>query len=131
MDAKEYLNQYETSQRKLKTLQQEIKYESEKLKGFSSELHSDDKSISLIKSHIYKLKCLEEEHEIICNDVLSKVRLVPDTKGVILYKRYIELTKWEDIAEQLSYSEKNVYHIHSQALDYLQNMLDKEAPDQI
>lgn len=44
----------------------------------------------------------------------------------ILSLRYIQLMKWEKIAEETGYSEQRIYEIHGEALRYLGRIIEKQ-----
>jgi len=53
---------------------------------------------------------LQWEMESIINSVEK------DEQRLVLYERYINLKKWEEIAEENTYSEKHVFKLHGAAL---------------
>ena len=57
-------------------------------------------------------------------DVINRVS--PGVKGAILYERYIHLAKWGDIAELLTYSISNVFKLHGQALEEVEEIINHE-----
>ena len=67
----------------------------------------------------------EENALAIKEEVEDMINSIPTgIKGVVLYERYINLTKWEDVAELLHYSLPGIYRIHSQALEIVEKKLE-------
>ena len=44
-------------------------------------------------------------------------RVANDTHRVLLLQRYINFRRWPEIAEDMHYSERNIYHLHGKALE--------------
>ena len=131
MDAKEYLQQYSESQRRVKLLRKEYDSITELIKSvcpspYYDKLFKDDIRLIKAKVNARKMKELEAEQQKICDEVLSVIKRIPGVKGQILRERYIDLMLWEDIADRECYSIKNVYYLHSHALEEVQNILDSD-----
>ena len=69
----------------------------------------------------------EEEAQAIKEQVEDTINsLPPGMSGVVLYERYINLSKWEDIAKLLHYSLRGILKIHGQALIEVDTLIQKE-----
>lgn len=53
----------------------------------------------------------------IMQDVEAVIELLPQKEKEVLRLRYINGLKWEQIAEKLKYTDRNVYLLHKAALD--------------
>lgn len=127
MTAKEYLNRVRKQNlivRQVKKELVEVKSDiltlqaanlSEKVSG-TKESDLADKYIKLEK---YLSKVVEEMDRLIDMRVEAKsmIAMLPDSRQrAILYSRYINCQKWEDIASDTDLSWKSVFRIHKKAL---------------
>ena len=127
MTAKEYLNRVRKQNlivRQVKKELVEVKSDiltlqaaslSEKVSG-TKESDLADKYIKLEK---YLSKVVEEMDKLIDMRVEAKsmIAMLPDSRQrAILYARYINCQKWEDIASDTDLSWKSVFRIHKKAL---------------
>ena len=56
-----------------------------------------------------------------CAKVVNAVNTVEDPdEHAVLSLRYVNCKRWEDIADQLGYSEIRMYQIHDKALESIQ-----------
>ncbi len=53
----------------------------------------------------------------IMQDVEAVIEMLPQKEKEVLRLRYINGLKWEQIAEKLKYTDRNVYLLHKAALD--------------
>ena len=129
MTAKEYLKQYEYAHKKAERLREE--YESELLKidtvrslsdndgmphGTNISKPTEDKAIRLADKAL-KWKQAELDAIEIRQEVFDTIWDIPDIEGDVLYQRYINLRKWEEICVLLHYSWKGIHLIHRRALN--------------
>lgn len=129
MTAKEYLKQYEYAHKKAERLREE--YESELLKidtvrslsdndgmphGTNISKPTEDKAIRLADKAL-KWKQAELDAIEIRQEVFDTIWDIPDVEGDVLYQRYINLRKWEEICVLLHYSWKGIHLIHRRALN--------------
>lgn len=135
MTAKEYLRQYAYAQRRADIFREE--YEAETLKvdairslsdndgmphGTNISKPTEDKAIRLADK---ALKWREAELEAleVRQMVFETIIIVPDIEGKVLYERYIQLRKWEEICVRLNYSWKGIHLIHRRALNIVDGII--------
>lgn len=125
MIAKEYLSQYRNKKLEAKRLKDEIKelealseYVSPRLSaggiGISDKVGNSAAKIADKKRELEHLidKALELMDEIeACINRVENPRL-----RYILFERYISCRKWEDIAEELNYTVRQIHRLHGRAL---------------
>ena len=128
MKAKEYLKQYEYANRKALRLKAEYEAELELVDSVRSTLGGDgmphgsgisktveDRAIRLsdkaAKWKIAELDAIEKRQE-----VFELIHDIDGTEGEILYERYINLRKWEDICVIIHMSWKHTHRLHARAL---------------
>lgn len=139
MKAKDFLKQYEYAVMKAKRCHEQYAEAMEKMDTIRSSLDTDgmphgsgvtkrtqDLVERLVDAGGRYLKAEEEALSIKeeVEDVINRVS--PGVKGAILYERYIHLSKWEDIAELLTYSISNVFKLHGQALEEVEEIINHE-----
>ena len=65
-----------------------------------------------------------EEYMMKRDEVLRTVSKLKDQSEIdVLYKRYFQFMKWEEIAEDMCYTERYIYNIHGNALQHLQEFI--------
>ena len=135
MIAKEYLRQYEYADRRVRRL--EAEYEQEMLMvdairsasdndgmphGNSISKPTEDRAIRLADRKLRlvqaRLDALEVRQEIF--DLINDIEGV---EGDVLYQRYINLHKWEEICVMLHYSWQGIHLIHRRALAIVESRL--------
>lgn len=139
MTAKEYLKQYESAVMKAKRCREQYVEAMEKLDTIRSSLDTDgmphgtgvtkrtEELVEKFAEAGKKYLDAEERALAIKEEVESVINMVsPGVKGAILYERYIHLAKWEDIAELLTYSISNVFKLHGQALEEVEEIINHE-----
>jgi len=125
---KEFLLQYRTIQSKITDLEQqkeavEIAYKSAKALQYSDMPKGGNKESDL-SDYIVKIEQLQElidektlELQMKKFEIETCIASVPDgVESLLLRKRYLELKKWDVICEEMEYSERQIYYIHSRAL---------------
>ena len=135
MTAKEYLRQYEYADRRVRRL--EAEYEQEMLMvdairsasdndgmphGNNISKPTEDRAIRLADRKLRlvqaRLDALEVRQEIF--DLINDIEGV---EGDVLYQRYINLHKWEEICVMLHYSWQGIHLIHRRALAIVESRL--------
>ena len=128
MTAKEYLKQYEYAVKRIQRLEEE--YEAEQLlidavrslsdndgmphgSGVSKPTDNQagrlaDKKLRIIQA---RLDAIEVKQEL-----FDFVDSIEGDEGEVLFRRYISLEFWKDIASEMKYSERAIYKIHQRAL---------------
>ena len=135
MTAKEYLKQYEYAQRKADRLREE--YETELMKvdavrslsdndgmphGSNISKPTEDKAIRLADKAL-RWKQAELDAIEIRQEVFDTIWNIPDIEGDVLYQRYINLRKWEEICVMLHYSWKGIHLVHRRALNLVDELI--------
>lgn len=136
MTAKEFLKQYEDLNRKALRLKHEYETELEKIDAIGSTLSNDagmphgsgvsrrteDKAIRLADK---ALKWKEAELDAIAKrqEVFEVIYDIKGIEGEVLYERYINLRKWEEICVLVHYSWQGVHKVHRRALFIVESRL--------
>ena len=129
MTAKEYLRQYEYADIRARRCKAEYETELEKIDAIGSTLSHDagmphgtgvsrkteDKAIRLADKAM-KWKEAELDAIMIRQEVFELIHDIDGTEGEILYERYINLRKWEDICVIIHMSWKHTHRLHARAL---------------
>lgn len=135
MTAKEYLKQYEYAQKKANRFREE--YETELLKvdavrslsdndgmphGSGISKPTENKAIRLADKAL-RWKQAELDAIEIRQEVFETIADIPDIEGDVLYQRYINLRKWEEICVLLHYSWKGIHLVHKRALNIVDGLI--------
>ena len=56
-------------------------------------------------------------------EVYDVIDGIPDIEGRVLYERYINFHKWEEICILLHYSWNGIHHVHRRALEAVEMVL--------
>ena len=135
MDPRDFLKQYETAENAAKQIRAEYEKELEQVDSIRSALGGDglprsgtvSKSVERqalrLAEKAEELKTAEIEALRIRQRVYSVVAQVPDEVGAVLYERYINLEKIEQIAETVNYSERHVYNLIQKGLDVVDQII--------
>ena len=134
MTAREYLEQYRHAELLLERVREEYRKELETTDSIRSALdNSGVPSGQASKQVEVRAMRLAEKAERLAKaetDALSMRQKVFDLitniegiKGKILYERYINLKKWEDVAEAVCYEERHTRRLHDDALRIVEHVL--------
>lgn len=135
MTAKEYLKQYEEAERRVYYLRAAYERERKQIDLIRSPLGSDGtprgSGISnTVEDRVLRLiekaeKLIEAQYEAVRieQDVLGVIMQVPGEKGSVLYERYINLKRWEDVADIMHYSLRQIHNLHKEALQIVQRCI--------
>ena len=135
MTAKEYLKQYEYAVDRVRRYEEEYQNELTLIDAVRSVSDNDgmphgsgiskptenkairlaDKSLRLVDA---RLKAIEIRQEI-----FDLVDSIDGIEGDVLYQRYINLHKWEEICVMLHYSWQGIHLIHRRALAIVESRL--------
>ena len=140
MKAKEYLRQYEDLNRKALRYKSEYETESEKIDAIGSTLSSDagmphgtgisrrteDKVIRLADAAL-KWKTAELEAIGKRQEIFDLIAGISGVEGDILYERYINLHKWEEVCVLIHMSWNGTHRAHRRALAIVQELLDNRV----
>lgn len=135
MNVTEFLRQYEYADRTVHRLEQE--YEEQRIMIDSVKSTSDndgmphgtgihkpveDRAVKLADKlkelSDARLKAIE-----VRQTVFDFVETIPGAEGDALYKRYILLLRWEEIAAELGYSTSGIYKLRNRAITLAGEML--------
>lgn len=127
---KEYLNRYKNAVRKYESLQEQEKQLRSQMDGPKAIEYSDmpkahkqtDLSDYMVRLERILDRIANEKNEMqkIQLEIEEKIIDVMDgEQSRILYLRYIQFMKWEDICVEMGYSWRQIHNIHSKALNDL------------
>lgn len=127
---KEYLNRYRQAVRKYNSLQEQEKQLRSQMDGPKAIEYTDmpkahkqtDLSDYIVRLERILTRIANEKNEMqkIQLEIEEKIIDVMDgEQSRILYLRYIQFMKWEDICVEMGYSWRQVHNIHSKALNDL------------
>lgn len=137
MYAKEYLKQYKEATRRVEIIQREYDEEMDLIDNIRSSLGGDGlpRSGEISKKvENQAIKLAEKAEELyqaqlaalrIQNKVFKTVMMVPGEAGSVLYERYIQLHKWEEISDNVGYSVRQTHNLHRQGLEAIEKILQK------
>ena len=142
MTAKEYLQQIKKldNQIKNKKLEREAVWNS--MKGCSAINYDPKIGVSGTRNtkspqerYYPLLERYEKEIEVdiarlveLKKEVIAVIDQIEDADEVnLLYMRYIQYMKWEEIAEKMKFSYKHVHRIHAKALNSVDNIIHKDG----
>lgn len=135
MTAKEHLKQYEYADRRVRRLEQE--YEQELLMvdairsasdndgmphGNSISKPTEDRAIRLADRKLRLVQARLDALEV-RQDIFDLINDIEGVEGDVLYQRYINLHKWEEICVLLHYSWQGIHLIHRRALAIVESRL--------
>ena len=134
MTAKEYLLQVRKIDCLIREKREEIEQINDLLRvhGVSYEkVPSDNHGTDKMQKLILKKIELEDELREKMIDLLTQKREIMNTVDLlerpeeieVIYARYFRYKKWEEIAEQMGYEERQIYRIHGYALLNLNTIL--------
>ncbi len=134
MTAKEYLRQYEYADKRVKRLEEE--YEAERLlidavrsvsdndgmpHGNGISKPTEEKAIRLADK-LQRLSDARLEAVGIRQELYDFIEGIDGEEGEVLYCRYVRLLLWREVADELGYTERAVFKIHSRALDLVERI---------
>lgn len=139
MKAKDFLKQYEYAQQRADMCREEYEVEMLKIDAIGSTLAGDgqphgsgisrkteDKALRLAEK-AKRWKSVEREALKERQEVFEVVSMVNGIEGKILYQRYVDLNKWEQICVNIPMSWTGVHKAHKRALAIVQGILDNRV----
>ena len=135
MNAKEYLKQYEYAVRHIRMLEEELDQETELIDAIRSTSDNDgmphgngiskpteDKAIRLADK---KLRLIDARLEAIAKrqEIFDFISGIDGIEGEVLFHRYVNLRKWEEICILVHYSWQGVHLVHRRALAIVEDRL--------
>lgn len=135
MTAKEYLKQYENAVNYVERIQKEYDEQMEQIDNIRSSLGKDglphssevrkeveekavqlaEKAQELKEAEIWAIETRQQ--------IFRTIMAVPGEKGSVLQERYVNLRKWEEVADAVGYSIRQTHNIHKEGLEVVQNMI--------
>lgn len=139
MRAKEYLMQYRLLKEQLASIEDEIEELRSEAESISINLDgmphgtdiSDRTGNLAVRISDMTFKAINNRDAILSkrSDIMDVLRKMNDlTQYQVLYKRYIEGKRWEQIAVETGYTYRSVTRIHGRGLASVQNILDESCP---
>ena len=87
---------------------------------------TEDIAISLTEAgRRYNKALLDAQKKM--DEVLAVIDQVEGIYGVVLYERYIRLSKWQAMADELCYSLAGLFKIHGKALGEVERIINNES----
>lgn len=128
MTAKQFLKQYEDANRRALRYKTEYEAEQELIDNVRSTLGGDgmphgsgvsrkveDQAIRL-NEKLLKWKCAELDAIRVRQEVFDVIQDISGVEGDLLFEKYINLHRWEDICVLLNYSWNGIHKAHRRAL---------------
>ena len=128
MTAKEYLKQYEKAEHRARRYREEYENESLLIDAIRSLSNNDgmphgsniskpteEKALRMVDK---RLRLIDAETEAlrVKQELFDFIDSIDGDEGEVLFRRYISLEFWKDIASEMRYSERAIYKIHQRAL---------------
>lgn len=128
MTAKDFLRQYEYAVKRIRRLEEE--YEAETLlidavrsvsdndgmpHGSGISKPTEEKAVRLADKKLRLTKARLEAIEI-RQRLFDFVDQIDGDEGEVLYRRYVKLELWREVAAEMDYTERAVFQIHARAL---------------
>lgn len=136
MTAKQFLRQYEDAQRRALRYKTEYEKEHELIDSVRSTLGGDgmphgsgvskrveDQAIRLAEKAM-RWKAAELDAIARRQEVFELIDQIPGIEGEVLYERYVNLHKWEEICILVHYSWNGVHKVHRRSLRMVSEILD-------
>lgn len=135
MTAKEYLRRYEEAKRQERRMRTEYEKELELIDSVRSTLGGDgmphgsgvskrveDMAIRL-SDKAAQWKMAELDAIRVRQEVYETISEVPGIEGEVLFERYVNLRKWEEICVELHYSWHGIHAAHRRALKIVDDLI--------
>ena len=133
MTAKEFLKQYEEADRKARQHRAEYERELEMIGSLSVKMDGMPHGSNISKpteeaalklaDRALKWKDAEENALRVRQEVYDTICNISGIEGRVLYERYINLHKWEEICILVHYSWNGIHHVHRRALQLVEEMM--------
>lgn len=134
MTGKEYLEQYKHKELLLLRVREEYRKELDQIDAIRSALDNSGISSGQVSRTVEnramrlaekaeRLKEAELEALETRQKVFDMIASIEGVKGQILYERYINLKKWEDVAAAVCYEERHTRRLHDDALKQVEYAL--------
>ncbi len=137
MTAKEYLRQYEKAAHKARRYREEYENESLLIDAIRSLSNNDgmphgsgvsrpteDKALRLVDKRL-RLIDAEVEAVKIRQELFDFIDRIDGVEGDVLFERYINLRKWEEVCVVMNYSWNGIHKVHRRALAIVEAELNR------
>ena len=134
MTGREYLEQYRHKELLLLRVREEYRKELDTIDSIRSALDNSgvpsghvSRTVELramrLAEKAERLRTAELEALATRQKVFDVISMVEGVKGQILYERYINLKKWEDVAEVVCYEERQTRRLHDEAVRIVEDLI--------
>lgn len=134
MTGREYLEQYRHKEFLLLRVREEYRKELDTIDSIRSALDNSgvpsghvSRTVELramrLAEKAERLRTAELEALATRQKVFDVIAMVEGVKGQILYERYINLKKWEDVAEVVCYEERQTRRLHDEAVRIVEDLI--------
>ena len=137
MTAKEYLRQYERAEHKARRYREEYENESLLIDAIRSLSNNDgmphgsnisrpteEKALRLVDKRL-RLIDAEVEAMKIRQELFDFIDGIDGVEGDVLFERYINLRKWEEVCVVMNYSWNGIHKVHRRALAIVEAELNR------
>ena len=137
MTAKEYLRQYEKAEHRARRYREEYENESLLIDAIRSLSNNDgmphgsgisrpteDKALRLVDKRL-RLIDAEVEAMKIRQELFDFIDRIDGVEGDVLFERYINLRKWEEVCVVMNYSWNGIHKVHRRALAIVEAELNR------
>ena len=134
MTGREYLEQYKHKEILLLRIKEEYRSERDQIDSIRSALDNSGVPSGQVSKQVEaravrlaekadRLKKAEVEALATRQKVYDTIAMVEGVKGQVLYERYINLKKWEDVADAVCYEERQARRIHDEAVRIVEELI--------
>ena len=138
MTGREFLEQYRHKEILLSRVREEYRKELDTIDSIRSALDNSgvpsghvSKTVEVramrLAEKAHRLKEAEIEALATRQKVYDVITSVEGIKGQILYERYINFKKWEDVAEAVCYEERQTRRLHDEAVRIVDELMSKHV----
>lgn len=135
LTAREFLKQYDEAERLVRRLETEYQEETEKIDTIRSSVGDGtphggaiSKTVEIramrLAEKALEWKRAELDAVQIRQQVVEVINEIPGEQGDVLYERYINLKRWDDVADAVGYSVRQTHRIHQAALISVNDVLE-------
>ena len=137
MTAKEYLRQYEKAEHRARRYREEYENESLLIDAIRSLSNNDgmphgsgisrpteDKALRLVDKRL-RLIDAEVEAMRVRQELFDFIDRIDGVEGDVLFERYINLRKWEEVCVVMNYSWNGIHKVHRRALAIVEAELNR------
>lgn len=132
LTAREFLEQYGEAERQVRRLKNEYEKELQLIdslgsggdgtpRGSAISRTTENKALRLAAALSEWERAKEDALEV-RQEVFRVVHKVPGVAGDVLYKRFIDLKQWEEVADEVGYSLRQTYRIYEDGLKWVANI---------